>query len=99
TRLRGQVHDARIPALLQVRHRQPNAVELPRDVDSEAAVPVLGVDLLDAARRPCDAGVVDEAVEAAELFQRLVEHGGDLPAVGDIADAPRQLRIGFCQSL
>ena len=51
---------------LQVRHRQPRAVELPRQVDRQTAVPVLRVDLLDLAGRPGDAGVVHQAVEPAQ---------------------------------
>ena len=44
----------------------------------EAVFPFGGVDLVDAAGRAGDAGVVDEAVEAAEIGDRFVDHAGDL---------------------
>ncbi len=54
-----------------------------READGEASLPLLGADVLDERRRPCDAGVVDEDVQAAEALERPVD-----PAVerGDVRD-------------
>ena len=49
------------------------------------APPVGRVDVLDTRRRPGDAGVVDQHVEAAQLRDRLVEEGVDLVRLGDVA--------------
>src|SRR5690606_17926355 len=79
--------------------RSSDLVELSRDVHCEAAVPVLRVDLLDPAGRACDPGIVDEAVEAAELLEGFLEHGCHLVTVSDIAHAPGQLRVRLGQGL
>ena len=46
-----------------------------------------GFDLLDAAGRPGDAGIVDQHVEAAECCHRIREQARDRLAVGDVAAA------------
>jgi hypothetical protein len=67
-----------------VRDRKTCAVELAGDVDGEAPVPIGRVDLLDATGRPGDAGVVDEAVEAAERLRGILKQLRDLTPVGDV---------------
>ena len=59
-------------------------IELPRDADVEALLPIGRVDLVDTSGRAGDAGVVDQAVEAAEVLDGVVHHGGDLVAVGHV---------------
>ena len=63
---RGHVDDGAAPGCLEHRHRVMRAQELPGQVDVDAAPPVGGRDLLDAAGRPGNAGIVDQRVEAAE---------------------------------
>ena len=50
------------------RHRGPDAVDGPQDVDAEGALPVLGREVVDAAVRGEHAGVADQHVEAAEAL-------------------------------
>jgi hypothetical protein len=80
-----------------MRHGQARAVELARDAHFQAAVPILGIDLLDPAGGPGDARVVDEGVEAAEGREGVLEHPGDRAPVGHIRIGEGQLRIGRSQ--
>ena len=73
---------------LQHRHGAAGAEELAGEADVDAAPPVGRVDLLDAAGRPGDAGIVDQRVEAAELRRSLVEQAVDLGLVRDIGLDP-----------
>ena len=75
---RGQIDDAAAARRLEHRHGQPRAVEHAVQVDGDAALPVLDVDVLDLAGGPGDAGVVDQHVEAAELRGHRAEQHVDL---------------------
>ena len=56
------------PAALIIGIALRGAIEHAVQVDGDAAVPVLGPDVLDLAGRAGDAGVVDQYVQAAEIF-------------------------------
>ena len=66
-------------------HRCTRTIELPGDIHGECAVPILRRDFIDATSRPRDTGIVDQAIEAAEMTNRLVEKAHDRIAIGDIA--------------
>ncbi len=91
--LRRQVQDARVLRLLEMRHGQAHAVELARDVDCKAAIPVFRIDLLDLPRGTGNAGIVDQAIQPAQRLERIVEQPGDLRAVGHVAHRLRKLRV------
>ena len=78
-----EVDDAAAAGGLDERHRLARAVEHAVQIDGDAAVPVLGADVLDLGGRAGDAGVVDEHVEAAELVvsphRKAARHLRDMP--------------------
>ena len=67
---RRHVDDGAAACGLQHRHGETGAEELPGEADVDAAPPVGRGDLVDAAGRPGDAGIVDQRVEPAELPSR-----------------------------
>ena len=71
--------------LFQMRNGEARAIELAGQVNGDAAIPVFRIDLFDAAGRSGDAGIVDKAVEAAEIGECGFEQRVDLRAVGDVA--------------
>jgi hypothetical protein len=94
---RADVHQARVARAPKVRHGKPRAVELPGEVDGDAAVPFGGIDLLDASRGPRDAGVVHETIQAAQLRHALFEKSRHFAAIGDVAAARRDRWIARLQ--
>ena len=60
-----------------MRNRQFCAKELTGQIDGECAFPVRKLDVFTACRRPGDAGVVDQHVEAAETREDVVEQSPD----------------------
>lgn len=67
--------------------------ELPGKADVDGAAPVGRVDLVDAAGRSRDAGVVDQRIEAAEIGLGGDEHPVDIALVGDVGFDPADLGI------
>jgi len=85
-----EIDDRAAARRLDERHALPRAVEHAVQVDGDAAVPVLDLDVLDLGGGPRDAGVVDQHVETAERALRVGEQALD---VGDI----RNVRLGLVQ--
>src|SRR5512134_1446588 len=81
---RGEVDDAAAARRLEQRHAFARAIEHAGEVDGDAAVPVLGCDVLDLAGGPGDARVVDQHVQAAERLLRLGEQPVHVRAAGDV---------------
>src|SRR5581483_374212 len=85
---RGQVDDAAAPRGLDHGHGLARAVEHAVQVHRDAALPVLGADVLHLGGRAGDAGVVHQDVEPAEVLLRLLEQPLDVRQARDIgADA------------
>ena len=80
----GHRDDGAAAGGLQHRHGATGAEELAGQADVDAAPPVGRVDLVDAAGRAGDAGVVDERVEPAEGGGGLLEERVDLRLGGDV---------------
>src|SRR6266849_2759233 len=74
----GEVDDAAAARGLDQRHRLARAVEHAVQVDRDAALPVLGADVLDLRRRSGDAGVVHQHVEPAEMALHVLEQALDV---------------------
>ena len=83
-RRRGHIDDRAAAGGLEHRHRAPRAEELAGQADVDAAAPVGGVDLLDAAGRPGNPGIVDQRVEAAERGLHVGEQAVDVGLVRDV---------------
>jgi hypothetical protein len=73
----------------------PRAEELRIETDAEAAAPVIELQLLDIARRPLGAGIVDQDIEAAEIAQGIVEPAVDRGLVGHVEGRPGDLGMRF----
>ena len=78
--------------LLDQRHCAPGAVEHAVQVDSDAAVPVCGREILDLPGRAGDAGVVDEHVQPAECPPDVGEETIDVGDARDVGDRLRDRR-------
>ena len=72
-----------------------DAVELAGEVDGEAAVPVLRVDLLDAPVGPAMPALLTRQSRPPRAFSASIEEAGDLGAVGDVADGLGELRVAL----
>ena len=70
-------------------------MELPGEVDRDAAVPLRGIDLVHAPRGSRDAGVVHQTVEAAEVLEALLEEERHLVAIGDVAQCRGDRRVAL----
>src|SRR5438034_4922359 len=77
-----------------MRNRQLRTVELTGDVDVERSCPIGWIDFFAARGRTGDPGVVDEHIETAQRAQRFLEETRDGGAIGDVANAAGQGRIG-----
>ena len=73
TRRRGEVNHAGVFTFAQTWHGKPRAKKLSRDIDSERAIPIRKIEVLDLASRPCDPGVINQDVKSAELCINLCE--------------------------
>ena len=73
------------------------AEELAGEADVDGAAPVGRDDVLDAARRPRDPGVVDQRVEAAERVADLREQPGDGLVVRYVAEAGAMVGMDFLE--
>ena len=74
------------------------AQEHAADQDREGVVPVVDAEVLERADRATDAGVVEDAVDPAELRRRESDHGLHVGLLGDVghdeADALAMARLG-----
>jgi hypothetical protein len=80
-----------------VRHGESRAVELTGEIDRDAAVPFIGIDLLHASCGTGDSGVVHQAIESTEVLQGFGKQCSYLRSIGDVAPRPRQSRIAAAQ--
>src|SRR5947208_3837542 len=90
---RRQVDDAAAARRLDHRHRLARAVEHAVQVHRDAAVPVLGADVLDPGGRSRYAGVVHQHVEAAELALDVAEQPLDIGQLRHVGDGTREVAL------
>ena len=69
-------------------------VEGGAQVGAQHVVPVGGIEGAQAALADVDAGRADQHVDGPERGERALDHGGDLGAVGDVADQDGGVRAG-----
>ena len=80
---RGDIDDAPPAVLFHVGDREPAGVKGARQIDRQDRIPFVDRKFLDR-RDVLNAGIVDEDIDAAEFFARLLDHRLDLVRVGDI---------------
>src|SRR5208283_3962950 len=79
------------------RHGKMRAEKLAGETDVDRAPPVGGRDLVDPAGRTGDAGIVDEHIEAAEIFLDLEEQPLDIGLAGDVGAAGAGLSVALTE--
>src|SRR5260370_25707703 len=84
-------------AFSERRQRGVYKIDLAGNVGCQRVIPLFRWDLVDAAGRPGNAGIVDKAIKSAERVRRRIDKSRDGVAVGDIAQRCLQLRIAGCQ--
>jgi len=81
----------------QVPQRGAHTVELAGDVYRQRVIPLFRWNLVDAAGRTGNAGIVDKAIKPAERVRRRIDKSRDGVAVGDVAQSCFQFGIAGCQ--
>jgi hypothetical protein len=89
---RGDIDDAAPALRLHMRNGEARGVEGARQVDGDDRIPFLDRKFLDR-RDELDARIVDEDIDAAELFCSRCHHAGDGCAIGHVGAVIDDLHI------